>query len=70
MSLLQMLEHGLCLQTRLEGELLPNLIPNIRERIRSCSPRMLLSHLAWQAPIPQVLSRCLRVHARFRRRNF
>jgi hypothetical protein len=35
MGLLQMLEQGLCLHTRLQGELLPNLLPNIRERIPS-----------------------------------
>ena len=48
-----MLKQGLGLQARLERELLPNLLPNLRERIWSCSPRMLLSHLAWQARSPR-----------------
>src|SRR3954454_14526309 len=56
MRLLQMLEDRLCLQSRFGRQQFSNLFPFIRERIRPRSPVMLLSHLARQAPIPQVLS--------------
>src|SRR3954454_20096894 len=69
LRLLQMLEDRLGLYPWFNGEQLLNLIPAIGERIRPCAPRMLLSHLAGQAPISQVPASRLRVHTRFRRRN-
>jgi hypothetical protein len=60
---LQPVEHGLGLQAGVEGQLLLDARPDVRERVGSRPPGMLHAHLAGQPAEPAVLTRGLVVDA-------
>src|SRR5581483_998031 len=70
LRLLEVLKQGLSLQPWFHLEPLPNVFPNLGERIEPRPPLMLLLHLTRQPPIPQVFSGGLSIHARVGRRDF